>query len=168
MDVAVLLRSLSLQMYGISLNMHSLDRADILASAASYAKFRSGLRYSQTSFKRNHVNGLYWAVLSAGTATGTVHVHYADILVEYHASRLGAVFLLNCKRSDCTGWADLAAKVAVIVAVSVIKFHYRLHYTAQTVFHAGRFEYMARAFAHAEMAGCAVFQQVPVAYGSGR
>ena len=168
MDAVVLLRGFSLQMYRVTLNMYSLDGADVFASAAAHAQFRSGLRNSQTALKRNHVDGLYRAVLGTGSATGAVHVHYTDILVEYHAARLGAVLLLNRKRSDCTGRAYLATKVAVIVAVAVIKFHDRLHYSAQTVFHTGRFEHMAWALADAQMAGGAVLKQVPVADGAGR
>ena len=139
-------------MYGITLNMYGLDGAYILATSTAYAQFRSGLRNGQTAFKRNHVDCLYGTVLGACSATGAVHVHYADILVEYHAARLCAVFLLNRKRFDCSGRAYLAAKVAVIVAVAVIKFHNRLHYAAQTIFHASRLEYVAGAFAYAKMA----------------
>ena len=90
-------------MYGITLNMYGLDGAYILAATAAYAQFRSGLGNGQTAFKRNHVDCLYGTVLGACSATGAVHVHYADILVEYHAARLCAVFLLNRKRFDCSG-----------------------------------------------------------------
>ena len=139
-------------MYGVPLNMDSLDRADVFASAATYAYLRSGLRYGQSTFKRHHVDSLYRAVLGAGSAAGTVHVDYADVLVEYHTTRLGAMLLLNGERLDCSGRANLAAQVAVIVAVALIKLHHGLHYASYTVFQTGRLKHMAGAFAYAQMA----------------
>ena len=127
LDVGVLLGCLGFQVDGIALNVDSLDGADKLATAAAYAEIRGGLGDGQTSLKRYHVDGLYGAMLSAGSATGAVYVDHADILVEYHASGLGLVFLLYGKRLDGSCGTYLAAKVAVIVAVTLIKLHYGLH-----------------------------------------
>ena len=139
-------------MYRITFNVYCLYRADELTAAASYAHFGRGLGNGQTTLKRNHVDGLYGAVLGAGSATGTVYVYNADILVEYHTSGLGFVFLLNRERLYGAGRADLAAQVAVKVAVAVIKLHDRLHDTAQSVLHTCGLENMAGALAHAKMA----------------
>ena len=75
------------------------------------------------------MDGLDWAVFGAGSAAGAVHVYYADILVEYYAARLGAVLLLNRDGENGTCGAYLTAKVAVIVAVTLVKLHYGLHYS---------------------------------------
>ena len=155
-------------MDGITLNVYGLDGADEFASAASYAQVRCGLGNGKASLERNHMYSLDGAVLGAGSAAGAVHVHYADILVEYYAAGLSALLLFNCKRFDGTGRAHLAAYGAAVVAVAVIKLHYRLHHAAQSIFQASRLEYMAGAFAYAKMAGGAVLQQIPVADGSGR
>ena len=96
-----MLRGFCCEVYGVPLNMDSLDRADVFASAATYAYLRSGLRYGQSTFKRNHVDSLNRAVLGAGSAAGAVHVYHAYILVEYHTTRLGAMLLLNGERLQC-------------------------------------------------------------------
>ena len=145
-------------MDGIALNVDSLDWAYELAAAASYAEIRSGLGDGEASLKGNHVDGLYGAVLSAGSATGAVYIYYADILVEYHAPRLCMVFLLNGKRFDGSCGAYLAAQVAVIVAVALVKLHHGLHDAPQAVFHSGRFEHMAGALAYTQVAGGAVLE----------
>ena len=152
LDGGILLGGFGLQVDVIALYVDSLDGTDELAAAATYAQFGSGLGDGQTSLERNHVDGLYGAVLGAGSATGAVHVNHADVLVEYNASGLGVVLLLNRERLDGTGGAYLAAEVAVIVAVAVIKLHDRLHDAAQTVLHTGGFKNVAGTLAHAEMA----------------
>ena len=136
----VLFGSLSLQMNRIALNVDCLDGADEFAAAASYAQFGSGLRNGQTSLKRNHVDSLYGAVLSACSATGTVHVNDTDVDVEHYAARLGLMLLLDSERLDGAGGTYLAAEVAVIVAVTFVKLHDRLHDAAQSVLHTSRFE----------------------------
>ncbi len=136
----------------ITFSVFCLYRADELTAAASYAHFGRGLGNGQTTLKRNHVDGLYGAVLGAGSATGAVHVNHADVLVEYNASGLGVVLLLNRERLDGAGRADLAALFAVKVAVSVINLHDWLHDTAQSVLHTCGFENVAGALAHAKMA----------------
>ena len=83
--------------------MNSFDGADELAAAATHTKLGSSLRYGKTTLERNHVDSLYSAVLGAGSAAGTVHVDYADVLVEYHTTRLGAMLLLNGERLDFSG-----------------------------------------------------------------
>ena len=148
----VLLGSFCLEVNGITLDVYCLDGADEFASAASYAQVRCGLGNGKASLERNHMYSLDGTVLGAGSATGAVHVYHADILVEYHAAGLGPMFLLNRERLYGTGGADLAAQVAVIIAVTVSKFHYRLHHAAQTVFQTGGFENMARTLAHTKMA----------------
>ena len=139
-------------MDGVALYVDGLDGADELTATATYAELRVGVRYGESSLKRYHVDGLYGAVLGAGSAAGSVYVHHADILVEYHASGLCAVLLLNRKGLDGSGGADLAAEVAVIVAVTLVKFHDGLHDAAQSVFHTGGFKHVAGAFAYAQMA----------------
>ena len=155
-------------MDGITFNVNSLDRADVLTSAASYAEFRLSLRNGETALKRNHVDGLYGAVFSAGTATGAVHIYNAYILVEDHASGLCVVLLVNRKWTNGAGRADLAADGAVVVAISVIKLHHGLHQTAQSVFQSGRLKHVAGAFAYAKMASGTVIEQILMAYGTGR
>ena len=83
---------------------------------------------------------MYGTMLGAGSAAGAVHVDYANVLVEYHAAGLGMMLIFNRQRLYCTGRAYLAAKIAVIVAVALIEFHYRLHHTAQSVFKPGWLE----------------------------
>ena len=139
-------------MNGVSFDVYSLDRAYELAAAASYAKVRSGFGDGQSAFKRNHVDCLDGAVLGTCSATGAVNIHNANVLVEYYAARLGFVFLLNRKRLDGTGGTYLAAQVAVIVAVTLVKLHDRLHNAAQSVLHACRFKHVRRTLAYAEMA----------------
>ena len=168
LDVLILLGGFGFKVDGVALNVNGFDGADVLATAASYAELGGGLRDGKAALKRYHVDSLNGAVFCAGTAAGTVHIDYAYILVEYNATRLCAVFLFNREGLYCTGGADLAAQVAVIVAVAVIKFHYRLHKAAQAILYACGFKYMAGAFAYAQMAGSAVLQQVPVAYGAWR
>ena len=101
-------------------------------------------------------------MLSACSATGAVHVNHADFFVEYHMAGLCNMFLLNGQGLDGTGGTDLAAQVAVIVAIALIKLHDRLHYASQSIFHTGRLENVAGTFAHTQMAGGAVLQQVAV------
>ena len=152
LDVGILLGGFGLQVDGVALYVDSLDGADEFAAAASYAKVGGGLRDGQASLKRHHVDSLDGTVLGAGSAAGAVNVDYADILVKDHAAGLGAVFLLYGKRFDGSGRADLAAQGAVIVAVALVKFHYRLHDATQAILHTGRLEYMAGALAYAQMA----------------
>ena len=164
MDVGVLLGGFGLEVDGIALNVNGFDGADELAAAAAYAQVGGGFGDGQASLKGNHVDGLYRAVLGAGSATGAVYVDYADILVEYHSAGLGAVFLLDSKRTDGSGGANLAAKIAVIVAVTLVKLHNGLHHSSKAVLHTCGLEHVAGALAYAKVAGGAVVQQVPVAY----
>ena len=168
MDVGVLLGLFGLEVDGISFDVDCLDGADEFAASATYAEVGSGFGDGQTALKRNHVDGLDGAVLGAGSATGAVHVDYADILVEYHAAGLSVVLLLNRERTYGAGGADLAAEVAVIVAVTLVELHYRLHHASQAILHAGGLEHVAGALAYAEVAGCAVVKQVLMAYRSRR
>lgn len=142
LNVCILLGSLGFQVDRIAFNVYGLDRADVFTAAATYAKIRSGFGDGKSTLKRNHVNGLYGTMLGACTATGTVYVNHADIFVEYYASGLGVVFLLDCKRADGAGGAYLAAEVAVVVAITVIKFHDRLHQASKAVFHTCGLEHM--------------------------
>ena len=151
LDVGILLGGFGLQVDGVALYVDSLDGADEFAAAASYAQFGSGLRNGQTSLERNHVDSLYGAVLSACSATGTVHVNDTDVDVEHYAARLGLMLLLDSERLDGAGGTYLAAEVAVIVAVTFVKLHDRLHDTTQTVLHTCRIKHMAGTLAHAEM-----------------
>ena len=147
----VLFGSLSLQMNRIALNVDCLDGTDEFAAAASYAQFGSGLRNGQTSLERNHVDSLYGAVLSAGSATGAVNVDDTDIDVKHYTARLGLMLLFNCEGFDGTCRTYLAAQVAVIVAIAFVKLHDRLHDTTQAVLHTCRLKHMAGTLAHAEM-----------------
>ena len=139
-------------MNGITFDVHSLDGADELATATTDAEIRSGFGNSQTSLERNHVDGLYGAVLGAGSATGAVNVDDTDIDVKHYTARLGLMLLFNCEGFDGTCRTYLAAQVAVIVAIAFVKLHDRLHYTSQTVLHTCGLENMAGALAHAKMA----------------
>ena len=158
----VLLRNLSFQMSGITLNVNSLDGADELTSSTTHTEFGIGFGDCQSAFKRNHMESLNRAMLSACSATGPVHVYHADIFVEYHMAGLCDMFLLHGQGLDGTGGTYLAAQVAIIVAIALIKLHDRLHYASQSIFHAGRLKNVAGTFAHAQMAGGAVLQQVAV------
>ena len=129
-------------MNGITFDVHSLDGADELTAAASYAHFGRGLGNGQTTLKRNHVDGLYGAVLGAGSATGAVNVDDTDIDVKHYTARLGLMLLFNCEGFDGTCRTYLAAQVAVIVAIAFVKLHDRLHYTSQTVLHTCGFEHV--------------------------
>ena len=60
-------------MYRITFNVYCLYRADELTAAASYAHFGRGLGNGQTTLKRNHVDGLYGAVLGAGSGRSRTH-----------------------------------------------------------------------------------------------
>ena len=148
----VLLRSFCLQVDRITLYVDSFDGADEFAAAASYTKVRCGFRNGQTSLERNHVDGLYGAVFGTGSATGAVHVYNTYVYVEDYAARLGLVFLLNSERLDGAGGAYLAAEVAVIVTIAVVKLHDRLHDAAQSILHTCGFENVAGTLAHAKMA----------------
>ena len=161
--LSILLGGFGFQVDGISLYVNGFDGADEFASAATYAQLGIGLGDGKATLERNHVNGLDGTVLGAGSATGAVYVNHTDVYVEYHAARLCAVFLLYCKGLDGACRTDLAAKVAVIVAVTLVKLHYRLHYACQSVFHACGFEYVTGALAYAEVACCTMLKQVPVA-----
>ena len=126
----------------ITFNVYCLYRADELTAAASYAHFGRGLGNGQTTLKRNHVDGLYGAVLGAGSATGAVNVDDTDIDVKHYTARLGLMLLFNCEGFDGTCRTYLAAQVAVIVAIAFVKLHDRLHYTSQTVLHTCGFEHV--------------------------
>lgn len=141
-DVSVLFWCFGFNMDRITLYMDCLDRTYILAAATAYAKFLCGLRDGESAFERHHVDGLDRTVLGTCPAAGTVHIDYTYILIEHHVSWLSTVFLICGKRTYGTGGTYLTAKVAVIVAVAVIKFHDRLHDAPQSVFHTGGFEYM--------------------------
>ena len=159
----VLLGSFCLQVDGITLNVNSLYGADEFAAAASYAQVRGGFGDGKTSLERNHMDSLDGTVLGAGSATGTVYVDNTDVYVKYYAARLGLVLLLNSKRLYGAGWTYLAAQIAVIVTVSLIKLHDRLHDASQSVFQTRGFEYVAGTLAYAQMACGAMLQQVFVA-----
>ena len=138
-------------MKGISFDVYSLDGAYELAATATDAEIRSGFRDGQTSLERNHVDGLYGAVLGAGSATGAVYVDNTDVDVKDYTSRLGLMLLFNCEGFDGTCRTYLAAQVAVIVAIAFVKLHDRLHDATQTVLHTCWFKHVAGTLAHAKM-----------------
>ena len=138
-------------MNGISFDVYSLDGAYELAATATDAEIRSGFRDGQTSLERNHVDGLYGAVLGAGSATGAVYVDNTDVDVKDYTSRLGLMLLFNCEGFDGTCGTYLTAQVAVIVAIALIELHDRLHDTSQTILHTCRFKHVAGTLADAEM-----------------
>ena len=105
----VLLRNFSFQMSGVALYVNSFDGADELTSAATYTEFSVGFRDGQSAFKRNHMESLDRAMLSACSATGAVYVNHADIFVEYHMAGLCNMFLLHGQGLDGTGGTYLAA-----------------------------------------------------------
>ena len=158
LDVGVLLGGFGLKVDGIAFDVDCFYGADELTAAASYAEVGRGFGDGQTAFERYHVDGLNGTVLGAGSATGAVHVDYADILVKYYASGLGTVLLLNRKRTYRSGRADLAAQITVIVAVTLVELHYRLHNASQAILHSSGLEHVAGALAYAKMAGGAVIQ----------
>lgn len=148
----VLLRSLSLKVDWVALYVNGFDGTDKLTSSTTHTEFLVGLGYGQSALKRYHMQRLDRAMLGACSATGTVYVYHADVFAEYHMARLCGMFLLHGKRPDCAGGTNLAAQVAVIVAIAVVKLHYRLHDASQTVFHSCGLEHMAWTLAHAQMA----------------
>ena len=141
-DVSVLFWCFGLNMDRITLYVDCLNGTYILAATTAYAKLLCGLRDGESAFERHHVDGLDRTMLGTCSATGMVHIDYTYILIENHVTWLSAVFLLCGKRTYGTGGTYPTAKIAVIVAVAVIKFHDRLHDATQSVFHTGGFEYM--------------------------
>ena len=97
---------------------------------------------------------------AAGAAMLFLYMHDTFCLIQRYGADSDQSLFRKQKRGYGAGGANLAAGVAIKIAMALQVIEFGLHNTANTIFQIGRHHYIGRADTHAEMTSRAVLRKM--------